>query len=369
VSRTGKAVVSRAGRAVAAPVRRFFNPRFESLAARLDSLEAAVNRLAPLVSNADAPTVAAPAREPSVSDFKFAQVASQAARLASVDVSEHNYEGTPPNFSHLTSQAVSAAQCDDSTYLEWFRLLTGVSESELNPYNRKTWEWAYIAEAVVQAGLMKPGRTALGFGVGNEPLPAVFVSRGLNVVATDQGAESGDRWASTGELMTGLSGLFRSGLITDEELASHVEVRNVDMNNVPPDLGTFDVIWSSCVIEHLGSPARGLEFVLESCRLLAPGGIAVHTTELELTRRGNTADYGNCAVYRLVDLREFAKRLSDVDCTSNFNFTVPMDTSEDRWISLVAVEGESAPSDIAHLKLAIGESVSTSFGLLIRRLP
>jgi hypothetical protein len=369
VSRTARSVVSRTSRAVASPVRRFFNPRFESLATRLDSLEAAVNRLAPLDPNADASSVPASAHEPSATDFALAQVARQAARLAGVDVSEHNREGIPPNFVQLTSQAASSAQCDDPRYLEWFRLLTGVTESELSPYNRKTWEWAYIAEAVAQAGLMTPGRTALGFGVGNEPLPALFVSRGLEVLATDQGVESGDHWASTGELMAGLSGLSRSHLLTDEELAAHVELRNVDMNTVPADLGTFDVIWSSCAIEHLGSPERGLDFVLDTCRLLAPGGIAVHTTELELTRRENTADYGNCAVYRLPDLQGLAKRLSEVSCTSSFNFTVPMDTPEDRWISLIAVEGESAPPDIAHLKLAIGDSVSTSFGLLIRRLP
>lgn len=363
--------MSRTSKALAAPVRRFFNPRFESLATRLDSLEAAVNRLAPLAPNGDAPAVTPPGHEAGATDSALAQIARQTARLEGVDVSEHNREGTPPNFSRLTSQAASAAQCDDPKYLEWFRLLTGVTESETgqNAYNRKTWEWAYIAEAVTQAGLMKPGRAALGFGVGTEPLPALFASRGLDVMATDQGAGTGDRWASTGELMTGLSGLSRSHLIAEEELASHVEVRNVDMNNVPADLGTFDVIWSSCVIEHLGSPERGLEFVLESCRLLAPGGIAVHTTELELTRRDNTADYGNCAIYRLQDLRDFAKRLSEVSCTSSFNFTVPMDTREDRWISLIAVEGASAPPDIAHLKLAIAESVSTSFGLLIRRLP
>jgi SAM-dependent methyltransferase len=356
-------------RAFAAPIRRFFNPRFEALASRLASLEVAVSRLTPLAPNVDAPVMAAPVHEPTAADPAIAQVARQAAYLARVDVSEHNRAGTPPDFSQLTSQAVSAAQCEDPTYLEWFRLLTGTTESELNPYNRKTWEWAYIAEAVAQAGLMKPGRAALGFGVGNEPLPALFASRGLDVVATDQGVESGDRWASTGELMSGLSGLSRPHLVADEELASHVEVRNVDMNDVPADLGTFDVIWSSCVIEHLGSPERGLDFVLESCRLLAPGGIAVHTTELELTARDTTADYGHCAVYRLVDLRGFAGRLSELNCTSTFNFTVPMDTREDRWISLISVDGQLAPPDIAHLKLAIGESLSTSFGLLIRRHP
>jgi SAM-dependent methyltransferase len=296
---------------------------------------------------------------------------SQDAYLARVDLSDHNRGGVPPSFTRLVSQATSAAQCDDPVYLDWLRELTGVAKGAAigNTHNRKTWEWAYIVEAVTQAGLMEPGRTALGFGVGNEPMPALFASRGLDVVATDQAAEFGDDWASTGQLMTGLSGLSRPFLIDDEDLAARVTLRNVDMNDVPADIGTFDVIWSSCVIEHLGSPQRGLDFVLESCALLAPGGIAVHTTELELTRRDTTADYGHCAVYRLQDLREFEERLSGVGCTATFNFTVPMDTREDRWISLVLVACGSAPEDVAHLKLAIEDSVSTSFGLLIRRLP
>jgi len=359
--------VGRTARAIAAPVRRFFDPRFESVGRRLDSLEAAVTRLAGLDPTLDAHAVNAPARNPRVGD----PVLAQDAYLALVDVSDHNRDGNPPSFSRLVSQATSSAQCSDPAYLDWLRILMGVAPSApiRNTQNRKTWEWAYIAEAVTQAGLMAPGRRALGFGVGNEPMPALFASRGLDVLATDQAAEGGDDWASTGQLMTGHSGLSRPYLISDDELASRVTVRNVDMNDVPDDLGTFDVIWSSCVIEHLGSPARGLEFVLESCRLLTPGGIAVHTTELELSRRESTADYGHCAVYRLQDLKEFAKRLEEVNCEATFNFTVPMDTREDRWISLVLVEGESAPPDVAHLKLAIGDSVSTSFGLLIRRRP
>ena len=77
----------------------------------------------------------------------------------------------------------------------------------------------------------------------------------------------------------------------------------------------------------------------------------------------------NCAVYQLPDLREFADRLAEIGCTTTLNFAVPRDTPEDRWVSLQAVVGEAAPPDIAHLKLALGDSVSTSFGLLIRRLP
>lgn len=363
----GRPVLSSVARAIAAPVRGFFNPRFESLSTRLDSLEAAVDRLAQRDPDIASHLVNAPFRGPS----GIEPAAAQAAYLARVDVSEHNRESVPPSFSQLVSQATSAAQCADPAYLAWLRELTGVPQGGevRNTLNRKTWEWAYIAEATTQAGLMTAGRKALGFGVGNEPMPALFASRGLDVLATDQAAEVGAEWDSTGQLMTGLGGLSRPFLVDDDELAARVTLRNVDMNAVPADLGTFDVVWSSCVIEHLGSPQRGLDFVLESCKLLAPGGIAVHTTELELTPRDNTADYGHCAVYRLEDLRGLAERLSEVNCTASFNFTVSMDTPADRWISLVLVEGESAPPDIAHLKLAISDSVSTSFGLLIRRLP
>ena len=91
---------------------------------------------------------------PGGADLDVAQSARQAGRPASVDVSEHTREGIPPNFLQLTSQAASSAQCDDPKYLAWFRLLTGVTESELSPYNRKTWDWAYLAEAATRAGLM-----------------------------------------------------------------------------------------------------------------------------------------------------------------------------------------------------------------------
>ena len=68
------------------------------------------------------------------------------------------------------------------------------------------------------------------------------------------------------------------------------------MNAIPADLGRFDLIWSSCALEHLGSPKAGLEFVVRTLELLKPGGVSVHTTEIELTLRDDTADYGHLAV-------------------------------------------------------------------------
>ena len=353
--------MSKIAKAMAAPVRRYFNPRFESLNGGLIALQEQVARLSEQVESDDANPI---------SEREEAELL-QARYLAQIDVSDHNRGGRPPTFAELECQAASAAQCDDPAYLEWCKLLEGwdAPTGPIRQYHRKLWEWAYIAEAVTQAGLMQPGRRAVGFGVGNEPLPALLASRGLDVLATDQGVATDDHWMASGELNIGLAGLRRPRLLSDDELERRVRVREVDMNDVPDDLGTFDVVWSSCVVEHLGSPQRGLDFIIESCGLLAPGGIAVHTTELELTPKATTADYGNCAVYRISDLLALAKRLPEAGCTATFNFAVSMDRPQDRWVSLQAVGHHAALPDTAHLKLAIADSVSTSFGTLIRKLP
>ena len=48
--------------------------------------------------------------------------------------------------------------------------------------------------------------------------------------------------------------------------------------NAVPDIGRFDLIWSCCALEHLGSPEAGLKFVRHTLGLLEPGGVSVHTT-------------------------------------------------------------------------------------------
>ena len=56
--------------------------------------------------------------------------------------------------------------------------------------HRKMWEWLFIAEALRERGMLAPGRSGLGFGVGQEPLVALFADAGCDVVATDQPHES-----------------------------------------------------------------------------------------------------------------------------------------------------------------------------------
>ena len=230
-------------------------------------------------------------------------------------------------------------------------------------YHRKPWEYAFILERARQAAVLEPGRRALGFGVGREPIPAVLASFRLDVLATDQAAGSADHWVDSGEHAADLRALARPDIVDDAALARHVRFAPLDMNDVTDDLGTFALVWSACAIEHLGSPQAGLDFVLQSVDLLEPGGIAVHTTELELTRRDETADYGHCAVYRSLDLEALAAELETRGLEIDLNLYVPMATPRDRFVALAPYSAD----DPSHLKLQLFDSVSTSFGIAVRR--
>lgn len=284
-----------------------------------------------------------------------------------IDVARQNSAYGASAFGSLHSFAVSASHFDHPEFLRWEALIHARPEPAAPPLphkHRKLWEFVFILSIVEGYGLFRPGARGIGFGVGSEPLAAVFARGGMHIVATDQPESQGRDWASTGQLMRGMANLSHPHIIDDDELARRVTLRAVDMNELPPDLGRFDFGWSSCVIEHLGSPERGLEFVRRSTDLLNPGGVSVHTTELELIDRDTTMDYGHCAVYRPEDLLAFEQRMRADGFDIDINLHVPMDAPEDRHVAMVDPDALEDPS---HLKLIIGDSVSTSFGIVVHK--
>ena len=52
-------------------------------------------------------------------------------------------------------------------------------------FNRKMWEWVCVVHTLQTAGVLAEGKRGLAFGVGREPLPALFARFGATVVATD----------------------------------------------------------------------------------------------------------------------------------------------------------------------------------------
>lgn len=248
-------------------------------------------------------------------------------------------------------------------------------------YHRKVWEACFVAQAAWEAGVLAPGRRALGFAVGREALPSLFAAAGVEVVATDLPAgdarardwvRSGQHAGSDGAAARGA--LFRPDLLGAEAFDRLVSVRPADMRRIPPDLqrGGFDLVWSSCAMEHLGSLERGARFVLDAMRCLRPGGIAVHTTEFNTDGAGRTLRRGTTVLYQRRHLDALARRLA-----AEGHRMLPIDHGPgdgvlDALVDLPpfdngrAATGRGRAPPAPHLLLSIRGYPATSVGILVR---
>ncbi len=294
--------------------------------------------------------------ERSLRAARSAWVGGNGAHPPKPDIPPWPLEGPGPTFPGLVSQPCTDAQIRTEAYRAWGERLR---TPEIYVH-RKQWEWFYIVQALDEAGVVRPGGRGLGFGVGEEPLAAWFASQGCSVVATDYpGGEHADAWASSGELATSLSQLNSGGVCPDELFHERVSFRRVDMRDIPADLEGFDFTWSSCAFEHLGSIDDGLRFVVDQLRTLRPGGVAVHTTELNVSSATDTTETGPTVLFRRQDLERLADQLRaaghQITCTFHTG-----DYPNDRWVDV-------APFTNTHLKIRMGEHVTTSFGVLVRK--
>ena len=166
--------------------------------------------------------------------------------------------------------------------------------------------------ALYERKILEQGRTGLGFGVGHEPLPALFASRGCTIVATDQAPDDAIKggWQGTGQHADGLAALERPEICAPRPFRERVSFEVVDMNDIPAHLrDRFDFCWSACCLEHLGSLAHGLRFIENSLNTLKIGGTAVHTTEFNLSSDVATLESRDLSIYRRSDIEAVVKRL------------------------------------------------------------
>lgn len=235
--------------------------------------------------------------------------------------------------------------------------------NEIPRYHRKQWEFVYICQVLYERAMLFENATAVGFGVGKEPLVAYFASLGINTLATDldltQARDLG--WVSTDQHSNDLASLNDRGLCNSEKFLQHTRFRNVDMNHVPKDLGSFDFCWSSCAFEHLGSIQKGLQFVIESARHLKPGGVAVHTTEYNVTSNEDTLDNNPAfVIFRKCDLEALALALHSLGyIVETIDFESGSDELE-RYVDLPPY------LEAPHLRLQLaGQYTATSIGIII----
>jgi SAM-dependent methyltransferase len=264
---------------------------------------------------------------------------------------------TAPLLARPVSQACTRSQMDEDAYAYWCGQIR-----EVPRLHRKQWEFCYIAQVLATAGKLAPGHRGLGFGVGEEPLAALFAARGAQIVATDLASEAaeGTGWIETSQHARGKEGLNRRAICPPDLFARNVQFRVADMNAIPDDLGKFDFIWSACAFEHLGSIERGGAFLRNTARLLAPGGIAVHTTELNCYSNTDTLDHDSTVLYRRRDFEKFASDLAKLGCETALNFELG-DLPDDSHVDLPPYGEE------LHLKLKLSQWVTTSFGIAFTR--
>lgn len=275
---------------------------------------------------------------------------------------------TRPRRIGLTGRVCRQADIDRAWMRHWFSVL-GNGPS----YHRKAWESAFVLQGLWEAGMMAPGRRGLGFAVGREPLPAILVARGAEVLATD--LDAGDRraasWASTNQNAGRVEDLFRPALVERDAFLARCSFRAVDMNAIPPDLaGGFDFLWSTCSFEHLGSIQRGLDFVVAAMACLKPGGVAVHTTEFRLDGEGPLLDNWGTVLFGRRDMEALRERLLAAG-----HVIAPIDYGPGRGVLDDYVDvppfgrqrGEGFARVYApHLRLSVDGIPATSIGLVIR---
>ena len=252
----------------------------------------------------------------------------------------------------------TAEQFDEPEFDRWTAAL-----GSARTHHRKLWEFVYILRALEHQGMLAPGSRGLGFGVGAEMLPALLAGMGCLVTATDLPAdrEASALWAGTGQFSDTLAQLARPALCPDDLFRERVTYRPVDMNAIPADLTGFDFCWSACAYEHLGSIEAGLAFVRNSLECLRPGGIAVHTTELNLTSNTDTLDHDATVLFRRRDMERLA-----LDLHRAGHGVMPI--TYDQGQGEVARHIDLPPySNDTQFKIAIQKYVSTSFGLIVRR--
>ena len=263
-----------------------------------------------------------------------------------------------PTLENLTSQLCTTTQFLEARYGHWcFEMRSPARLS------RKQWEFVFILEAFYKAGCLTTGKRGLGFGCGNEPLAAVMAKYGARVLCTDletkEAAQKG--WVDTNQHVENVENMQYAGICDQAVFLDRVSFQFANMNDISKDLRGFDFVWSACALEHLGSLRHGMDFVINSIDCLAPGGVAVHTTEFNLTSNVETFESEGCSIYRQHDIEVL---VGELRAKGYKVYPLNLNPGSHRIDNHV----DWPPyNESIHLKLVLESYVVTSIGLVVKK--
>ena len=272
------------------------------------------------------------------------------------------FKGYPePSLDELTSQLCTAKQIMTAPYKRWCDLLLSPAR-----FSRKQWEFVFILQALFKAGKLQIGMHGLGFGCGREPLPGVFSKFGCIVTATDLDPDAAHQlgWVESMQHAASLEELYSSchRIVSKSTFFERVQFLSVNMNEIPRKLSNrYDFVWSACALEHLGSLNHGIDFIKNSLKCLKPGGVAVHTTEFNLSSKESTLETPGCSIYREKDIRQLIHELEQEGHEVKPLNLNTGGSSVDNYI-------DAPPYGLSpHLKLELANYVVTSIGIIITK--
>jgi hypothetical protein len=262
-----------------------------------------------------------------------------------------------PNLDNPISQVATSSQLHSPIFNIWTERL-----NLPNYPNRKTWEFVYICQVLEKNKMISADKKGVGFGVGKDPIVAYLAKNRVNILATDLHTDEAKTagWVDTNQHLNNVKDLNYRGITSNTNLKNHVKFRFVDMNYIPEDVQDYDFTWSACAFEHLGSIEKGFEFVKNSLKCLKPRGLAVHTTEFNVSSNDDTVDNQATVLFRKRDFEKLAAELQKDGHEVAFNFNTG-NSSFDKYYDIPPY------SDYTHLKLLIDKYVSTSIGLVIKK--
>ena len=260
----------------------------------------------------------------------------------------------------MESSLCTKQSLESDDFQNWAKFL-GEAPGQMH---RKVWEWCFISQALSEHGALVPEKSGLGFAVGEEPLAACLASFGTDIVATDLETEAAVAmgWVESGQHANGMEKLNGRGLCPALEFQDRVTFEFCDMNAIPAKYHEkFDFLWSSCALEHLGSIDLGIRFILESIKCLKRGGIAVHTTEFNVSSNDKTITSGDTVLFRRTDIDCIIQQVRAAGCHIKMNWDFG-GQPEDYHVDVPPYSHDP------HLKLRLGEYTTTSIGLAITKI-
>jgi len=210
-----------------------------------------------------------------------------------------------------------------------------------------------------------PGKAGLGFAVGKEPLVSAFASHGASIVATDMAEEAAATagWTESGQHSHSIDGLRNELLCPRSDFDRLARFETCNMNAIPEAYhGAFDFVWSSCALEHVGTMDLAKAFIQNSLKCLKRGGVAVHTTEFNVSSNEDTLLDGVTVLFRKRDIEEVAQAAIQAGAYTGEIAWEYGDLPEDFHVDVPPYKHDP------HLKLMITSYVVTTVGMTFVKL-